>query len=595
MNKKIPSLLAVGIIGVFVTGTIISTASQNEFASFNARADVNDWNITLNSTTNRLAEGSGNGVFHLHDTNTVAVSYSGYTHAADNWGVLAKDGYFQITGRIGGLSSINYNIDNELKIYFGYQESSKPTYYNAPLPSDLNSFNFPDDKGYPDTFKIVNESDENVVIENIIINYTCSKEDQHVHHSLGEKSAITRTTDPTVKYWDVCDICDEQFEISLNKAITIGTYTYNEYTYVDYNNEQRGPGTLDIDYNGVYDSAQRFVLTLSGDNSDKDLYIDANHDPASQIIVMAEDDAKIGNITFKGGYGVLVFMGSTLTFADGATLDSEAMYTSVKSPLVFNKTDGKSGTAIYVNNGCLTLESDVSISGYESGIKFYQSATGTKDLNQSSGTLNINNCTYGISGEGASYTPKATILGTTNISGCKIGIKRTFVQVGDDTTAGKLMIDVDKTGSTGSDPSIGIDLASDMNRSSDLKFVKGEAAIYSSNTATDWNDAAWGEWGSGSPDTPNGSYTIGIRFYSNDPTRMNWSSSFKFGLGNLARGFDNKCGSDVTSFFKNTGIRDCSALHTYHLVDAAWGLSSKPNSGTNVVTHSTLEDLLSAF
>ena len=299
MNKKAPSLLAVGIIGVLATGIIISTANQNAFADFNVRADVNDWNIKLNSTTNRLAEGSGNGVFHLHDTNTVAVSYSGYTHTADNWGVLAKDGYFQIAGRIGGLSSINYNIDNELKIYFGYQESSNPTYYNAPLPSDYNTFDFPDDKGYPDTFKIVNESNENVVIENIIINYTCSQEDQHVHHSLGEISNITRTINPTVKYWDVCDICGEQFEISLDKTITIGTYTYNAYSYVDYNNEQRGPGTLDIDYNGVYDSAQRFVLTLSGDNSNKELYINANHTPASQIIIKAEEGAKIGNITFK--------------------------------------------------------------------------------------------------------------------------------------------------------------------------------------------------------------------------------------------------------------------------------------------------------
>ena len=563
MRRKLLSLSLIALTGVSLAVAVGAISGQKSLAMANTRADNNDWSITLDGSTNLLTDGAGSGVFNLHDTNTVAVSYSGYTQSSNNWGVLAKDGYFQITGRIGGLTSLNYHISSELTILFGYQKYSEPDCYNAPLVADVNSFNFPDGLGYPDTFKILNESENDITIQDITIFYTCSQEDQHVHHSLGVKSNLTRTTDPTVKYWDVCEICGDSFEVYLDKTITIDTssenkYTYNAYSYVDYNTNDRGPGSLDIDYKGGYSSAQRFVLTLSGDNGDKDLYINANHDGGSQIIIMAEEGAKIGNITFKGGYGVLVFMGETLTFADGATLDSEAIYTTVKSPLVFNKTGEKTGNAIYVNNGSLVLENNVTISGYENGIKFNQSATGTKDLEQTGGTLNISNCTNGISGVGATYTPAVKILGTVNISGCKYGIRRASVMIGNNTTAGRLIISLDRAGSSQGDPTIGIYLSSQAT----LDFVKGVAAIYSTSTDS--------------------GFAIGIKspdggFANNSLYSCN--QEFRLGFAKLSHGFSGENEKNIGFEFKENTFTSTTLLKV-DVQDLGGYLVTKPGHTT---------------
>ena len=561
--------------------------------------DVGDHRISLNGTTNLLNNGSGNGTVYLSDpNNSRELTYSGYTHSSpSSWGTLSNNGYFQLNGRIGGLTNISYTIDGTLKLQYGYVESGKPTYYEAIIDNSHSSFNFPEDNGYPDTFKVINESGSDVNIADMTFFYTCSQEDEHAH-----VHKIIRDTSDGVKYYDSCDICDGRFgEVDFSAySIKIGTSSGDKVEYTPYNLDTYAgsgcAGTLEFDYQNLLNSGtKRFVLTLNGDNSGKTLYIDSNVENSgnAQIIIKSENNAKIGGIEFKGGYGVLVFMGETLTFPE-ATLDSEARYTTVKSPLVFSGPNNRSKDGIYVNNGTLVLESDVTISQCNHGIQFKQKATGG-DLEQNGGTLSISNCNWGISGVDASYYPTVNIKSNVKISGCRRGTQRCNIEVGDAEHAGKLMIDISKDGSSGGDPSVGIYL--DSNNT--LNFVNGAAAIYSSNTATDWTDCAWSETVSG------GSYCSGIKFVladANDVSKYSWAETFKFGFGNLARGFDNTGGANVTSFFGepkgagngSTGIRSCD-LHTYHLVDSAWALSSKPTSKSKVTAHGNLDDFLAAF
>ncbi len=604
MNKKIITFSVLATSAMIMT---VVLGAKNNFGFLVFGQDVNDFSFALNGSTNVLDSNQSSGVFRLSDPlNTIDVTYAGYSHVSqNNWGTLTNNGYFQVANnsRVGGITNISYHADGELTLEFGYMECNKPTYYSAYLPSEKNSFSFPENKGYPDTFKISNTSGSDVTIQDMIFFYTCSQTDEHSHVVLDD--IFRDTSGAEIKYYKQCDICGEQTEVRFDDyKVKIGTSSsdlveYTPYNYTSYANASRA-GTLDFDYNSTLNSEKRFVLTLNGDESSKNIYIDSNFTRASQIVIKSNAPSSINNITFKGGYGVLVFMGEQLSFADGATLNTEAIYCSVKGPLVFTKTGARSGEAIYLNNGCLVLENDVSISGYKRGIRVYQSVTGTKDIQQSSGTLTITNCDDGIrscsnsdSTQPGPYSPTLIVKGTVNMTNVKVGTHFCSVQVGDANNAGALMIDADKTDSSASNPSACIWL---MRSSATVNFVNGKAALYSSNTATDWTDANWGEWDSGSPDTPNGSYTIGIKMTvteSSDTAKLQWNSSFKFGLGNLARGFDNTGGSNVTSFFGPTGIRSCD-FHTYHLCDSAWGLSSKPVGGNNT-QHSSLSDFLSAF
>ena len=163
-------------------------AVQSKVFSFARGNDAQDYSFVLNGNTNVLQNANTVGEFQLSDpNNNVEVTYAGYSHADNNnWGTIANNGYFRISddNRIGGLTNISYHINGELTLEFGYEEFGKPTYYSASLPAELNSFNFPENKGYPNTFKISNASGSDIVIQDMAFFYTCSQNDEHEHVSL---------------------------------------------------------------------------------------------------------------------------------------------------------------------------------------------------------------------------------------------------------------------------------------------------------------------------------------------------------------------------------------------------------------------------
>ena len=539
MKKKLLVILSVSTLSIAGIASI-AYLSLNNSSFVKGDGLPNDYSLVLNGEKNVLDNTLSSGVFHLSDErNTVDVSYSGYTHSVDTaWGSLANDGYFGLDdSRVGGLSNLSYHVSGDLKIEFGYFEHAKPTYYSAELPAELNSFNFPEDKGYPDTFKISNLSGSDVVIEDMTFFYSCSQVDQHVHVN---SSIVREIVDDAVKYYYVCDICGaktEERDFSDYKVTIDGT-VYTPYNYREYNTL----GSLDFDYQNLKDaSTKRFILTINGDHSSENLVIDANHTRASQIYVESTSGAKIHDMTFNGGNGVLIFTGEQLTFVNG-NLTTEAKYTTVKGPLSFEDTR-QTKDAITVSNGQLTFENDVYITGYNVGVRLSRDVTGTRDLHQNSGTFTVentkramvaktgykeneyvgtfylrstslfNNCDYAasfninveISGnatfrscdravDGGTFLTTGTatfdnckygimnttanVFGSVNMTSCFHGIHYSNLVVGDDTHEGKLLVSVDSNDNSETE---GEACGMYIPNSNTINFYKGKAAFYSND------------------------------------------------------------------------------------------------------------------
>ena len=590
MKKKLLVILSVSTLSIAGIASI-AYLSLNNSSFVKGDGLPNDYSLVLNGEKNVLDNTLSSGVFHLSDErNTVDVSYSGYTHSVDTaWGSLANDGYFGLDdSRVGGLSNLSYHVSGDLKIEFGYFEHAKPTYYSAELPAELNSFNFPEDKGYPDTFKISNLSGSDVVIEDMTFFYSCSQVDQHVHVN---SSIVREIVDDAVKYYYVCDICGaktEERDFSDYKVTIDGT-VYTPYNYREYNTL----GSLDFDYQNLKDaSTKRFILTINGDHSSENLVIDANHTRASQIYVESTSGAKIHDMTFNGGNGVLIFTGEQLTFVNG-NLTTEAKYTTVKGPLSFEDTR-QTKDAITVSNGQLTFENDVYITGYNVGVRLSRDVTGTRDLHQNSGTFTVentkramvaktgykeneyvgtfylrstslfNNCDYAasfninveISGnatfrscdravDGGTFLTTGTatfdnckygimnttanVFGSVNMTSCFHGIHYSNLVVGDDTHEGKLLVSVDSNDNSETE---GEACGMYIPNSNTINFYKGKAAFYSN-------------------DKHNGTTAIKIV----DGWRngmLNVSSDFLYGFANITYGFNGNYQAVGDNDYSNT-------------------------------------------
>ena len=446
--KKNLFALSLSSITVIAFGCLFAFNANDIFSSKGRAIENEGYQFVLNGTRNVLSNDASTGVFELSNTdNKVAVSYSGYNHSSDSsWGTLADGGYFGLSSdaRVGGLTSITYHIDSssELSLEFGYMESGKPTYYDATLPGNLNSLNFPEDKGYPDTFKISNASGAAVDIIEMTFYYSCSEHDDHHHVDTG---ALEREINGgVVKYYDTCDICEQRFEKDLsNYKIKVGTSSGDLVEYTPYNySAYTGIGTLDFDYDGTIGSgAKRFVLTLDGDHTGSNVYVDANSggDYGQLVVKTATGGATIHDFTFKSGFGTLIFIGDTLTLYQGC-LDTEARYTTVIGSLKFD--DGrKTKDAFKIAAGQLTLEStsNVVIDGYNVGIRLGIDAVGTRDFYQNGGTLTVKNTdrvmvskTTSSSGE---YTGNFYLNGTSVFESCNYVASFSFnLIIGGDAT-----------------------------------------------------------------------------------------------------------------------------------------------------------------
>ena len=536
----------------------------------NAKAGIgDDYSLVLNGTTNILSPSKS--YFVLAGGNQIGVDYTGYTHSSNSdWGILSQDGYFtltggQLTGRLGGLTNISYHVSGNLTIEYGYDAPDKPTYYSATIDGNYDSFSFPEDKGYPDRFKITNDGGSEVTITDMTFYYTCSRTDDHVHVSDHVIERITENN--VVRYVEHCDICTEEMVVDLSQySIFLGTGYTSEgrVLFTPYNlDSYTGPGTLEFDYTNNY--TKRFILTIDGDYSSSNLYIDTNveaegHSSAfSSLYVRSELGAKIHDITAKGGNGIMIFDGSELTFVKGR-LDSEMGYVTVRSPLTFSD-DRHLKDAVIITNGQLTLESgaNVTIRGYDRGMNFTLAydTTHSGGLEQTGGNLNISDCNTGIYSDHSSrkHSPKLRFKSYAKISGSKVGIQDCDIQVGDNSNnqTGKLLIDVDNSKSTSSsDRSYGIKIVNDQN----IVFSKGQAAIYSHN----WN------------------YTAAIGVTGNFRDGMLYvEQGFQYGFCNINLGFE--CSYTEVANFSNTSE---STFYYASCPDTAWGCDNKP-SGTNLV------------
>ncbi len=553
MRKGILAGLFASLVGAGALVCAIMTSSGNSFglpiAAGAGDSPYSDYHFELTANSNVLSPSSS--YFAMQHGSLKNVSYEGYTHESDDaWGVLSGGGFFSIDESVTGLTSIEYHISGDLTIEYGFGEYDKPTFYSAPLPSQLNSFSFPDGQGQPDRITIRNSSGNDVVITDMTFNYVCSGTDGHVHKY---DNKICASDGGDVRYFDHCEICASEREIDLHAyQIYIGTNSGDKALFDPYNlNSYSGIGALSFNYA----SDMRFVLTLDGDHAGTNIYIDSNvaDSSKSQIYVRSQNNAKIHDLTFKGGYGVLLFEGEKLTFANGG-LYTEAYYTTVRSPLSFEDTR-KTKNAIQVDSGQLTVESgaDIDISGYKNGMYLKKVVDGVRDLHFSGGTIDIKECDTGIFSD---YGASLKIRSDLKISGCKTGIHNCTVRIGeDDGRTGLLLIDVDNTQSASDSRAIGIKF--DDNTSYKLEFVRGKAAIYSHNwdytsavqIANGWN---------------NGILTV--------------SSNFQYGFCNIGWGFD---GNNAAVYNNDYSGTSASTFYYASLSDLAWSCGSKPQ-GTNL-------------
>lgn len=540
------------VVSSLVMGGAIVLGGSNAF--FNADAILyKDYSLRLNGTTNVL-EGDELSIVTLGGGNNRTIAHLGYSHLDNNnWGVLADNGYFKVTNRIGGLTSINYHISEDLVIKYGFEEYDKPEYYELPLYKDLTSLSFPGgNEGYPDLFSIYNESGDNVTIKDMTFYYGCEQVDLHGHNF--EDEIERKIIDDEVIYYHNCKICNKDINIDLsNYKITLGNNESNTKVYTPYNlSEYNGAGTLSFDYQALGDR-KSFILTFNDDytlnDATKNLYINSNHTKRSDLIIKMTSPSKIHDIIFKGGNGYLIFEGEKLSFIEGK-LDTEAYYTTIRNELDFVDTRIVKD-AIIASNGNIVLEgnADVDIIGYINGIYLKNNIT-NGNLSQNAGILNIDKCTTGIKSD---YHADIGIKGNINISGCKVGILDCTVKVGslNSNTPGALFIDVDQTKSTSSDRSIGISIDGQCSVNVNI----GKLAIYSHS----WD------------------YTTGIKCRGGYQDKMFSCSATNaiFGFCDIGLGF----AGDTNIYTGNYPNLNSSNFYYYACNDLAYYCTNKP-SGT---------------
>ncbi len=401
MNRK--TILTLGVSGAMLlsVGAAAATMFNTNLAKMFSSLGDDEYSLVFSNTSNKLDSTRSESLVKLGQGNNRTIAYSGYNLVNDKWGSLADGGYFtndgEVTNRIGGLYSVSYHIDGELKLYYGYLEHGKPTYYNLTLDPNEDLVTFDSNLGYPDVFKVANEGESSVEILDMQFSYSCSQQD--LHHHTGAGTIVCHEVNNQLVYEHHCDICDlyyDPVDVSMYKirlgsgTSSTGEVEYNPYTVRDYNTL----GSLSFNANTT-----EFTLALSGDHSSQDLWINANTEGAStyypRLVVSTSNSASIQNVTQRGGYGILIFDGDALTFNNGS-LSTEAVYTTVRSNLTFAG-NNNSNNAIDIENGQLVLErsTNVNISGYSNGIvlkKVYTNA----GINQTSGSLTISNCTKGI-------------------------------------------------------------------------------------------------------------------------------------------------------------------------------------------------------
>ena len=566
MKKKIIVISALSLSTVLALGGLVAITTTKLGADLKAEpGELNDYMLQFNGENN-VFEGDGTYQAALSDpTNKVSVTVSGYSQEANAWGKLANGGYLLLNDRVGGLMSVNYVVSGDLVLEYGYYEFDKPTYYRADLPSSLQNFNFPENRGYPDVFKLSNEGENPVTIWGFNVYYNCSQQDLHVHDS-STSEVERKMVDNVPVYYKACDICEEEEVIDLSAySIKVDNVEYTPYTYMNYN----GIGELDFDY--VNYEKKNFVLTIDGDHHSTDLRVDTNTSSQSGIIIKSKNNASMHEFKFRGGYGTLIFEGEELSFPNG-TLDSEAIYTTIRSPLTFTRND-HTGTAIYVNNGQLTLEggSNINVTGYEYGVKFNQSATGTGGLSQSGGTLTIEDCIYGIA-KGGNYVPELRLRSEVYLTNNKVGIYDCTTSIGRDENAGKVIIQVDPTKATNTgnywnDRAVGI-----LNTSSSrkLNLNKGKLFIYCNPSAR--NDNTTSAIGNTSG-WKNGILTV--------------SADFKYGFAQIRHGFDGNSTPVGDNDYSNTNT---NTFYYYDVNDLASYCYLKPQ-GTEVASFNDFTNL----
>ena len=261
-------------VSSLIVGATMVLGRPNVFFNTNALL-YQDYSLRLNGTTNVL-EGDNPSIVTLGGGNARYIEHSGYSHTNnDNWGILANNGYFKVTDRIGGLTSVNYHISEDLVIKYGFSEYNKREYYELPLLKDLDSLSFPGGgQGYPDVFTIANQSGKNVTISDMTFFYTCDQNDLHGHDC--ENEVHMEVVNEQVNYYHNCKICNEKVSVDFSAYnITLGNSESTTKVYTPYNmSTYNGPGVLSFDYNASGDR-KSFILTFNGDYTSQNLYIDS--------------------------------------------------------------------------------------------------------------------------------------------------------------------------------------------------------------------------------------------------------------------------------------------------------------------------------
>ena len=183
-RKIIPALLfGISIVGALAVSTIITVGQRRIFS---AKGDGdNRYTLSLNSS-NRIYSGNGSsgsvsGTVYTTLNNPVSLTGYNISTYSNGWQTILPNGYIynQIDNssdhnKISGLSSITYNGNSSLSLYYGYSLDNTSLFYS--LEKTLNAgveytFNGDDTPSY---FYIKNNGSVNVNIESLSIKYSCS-------------------------------------------------------------------------------------------------------------------------------------------------------------------------------------------------------------------------------------------------------------------------------------------------------------------------------------------------------------------------------------------------------------------------------------
>lgn len=260
MNKKKSNL----IIGLLLTsGFVLSIVfSTNAFGQNNAKVfgqGINsNFNLSFNDSSNKIPIGNGQAVIRTKNNNNITFSYSGILNGGE-WRALSYGGFFANSNPINGLKSlyINYSSSNsnKLSISYGWDEEM---YYQESITSE-QTYYF--NSQFPSYFRIDNLTGNQVDINSIIIEYSCSS---------------TVKPDPADGY--ICSISEHKYNIDIH-SLTLSNihaaYNYaiglsdNQLDDIDEISINLPSGNLYLD-NTLSFSGERnnyTPITISGNNT----------------------------------------------------------------------------------------------------------------------------------------------------------------------------------------------------------------------------------------------------------------------------------------------------------------------------------------